>query len=114
MHRGGYRRNWPGGGGGCCGRGACIVRHRWRGPSRGAMIDRRVSVAEDFNEGVTPSAALKLPVTVAIPTLGRDEILLSTVQSVLALRPPAAEVLVVDQSSGHRVAVEKALDAMNR
>jgi len=39
--------------------------------------------------------------SVVIPTFGRDEVLLETVRRVLALQPPPAETLVVDQSVDH-------------
>ena len=41
-----------------------------------------------------------VPITVAIPTYGRDQILVDTIRRVLALVPPAAEVIVLDQTKG--------------
>jgi len=40
-------------------------------------------------------------VTLAIPTYGRDEVLLDTLRACLTLDPPADELLVVDQTSTH-------------
>lgn len=39
--------------------------------------------------------------SIAIPTYGRDGVLIDTIAQVLALRPPTAEVLVVDQTETH-------------
>src|SRR6476660_3164387 len=39
-----------------------------------------------------------VPITVAIPTYGRDQVLVDTIRHVLALVPPPAEVLVLDQT----------------
>lgn len=47
------------------------------------------------------SAAAPAPASVVIPTYGRDRVLVETVQRVLALDPPPAEVLVMDQSPSH-------------
>lgn len=47
--------------------------------------------------------ALPLPVTVLIPTIGRAGLLRSCLESVARCRPPAAEILVVDQSEGSEV-----------
>jgi GT2 family glycosyltransferase len=44
------------------------------------------------------------PATVVIPTIGRLALLRNAVESVLACRPGAAEVVVVDQSRGGEVA----------
>jgi GT2 family glycosyltransferase len=47
--------------------------------------------------------------SVVIPTYGRDEVLVETVRRVLALDPPPAEVLVVDQTPRHADPVEREL-----
>lgn len=39
--------------------------------------------------------------TIAVPTFGREAVLLNTLQQVLAARSPTAEVLVVDQTPDH-------------
>ena len=44
-----------------------------------------------------------LPVTVVVPTIGRPELLRSCLESLVRCRPPAAELLVVDQSDGSEV-----------
>lgn len=48
-------------------------------------------------------------VSVVIPTYGRDEVLVETVRRVLALDPPPAELLVVDQTRRHSDDVEREL-----
>src|SRR5262249_20077788 len=50
-------------------------------------------------------------ITVAIPTYGRDQILVDTIRHVLALIPPPAEVIVLDQSKGHSLEVGRSLEA---
>lgn len=50
-------------------------------------------------------------VSVAIPTFGRDEVLVDTLRHVLALDPPADEVVVVDQTPNHDEATKRQLDA---
>jgi GT2 family glycosyltransferase len=52
------------------------------------------------------------PATVVIPTIGRLPLLRQAVESVLACRPGAAEVVVVDQSHGCEVA--RLVDALAR
>ncbi len=42
-----------------------------------------------------------LPVSIAIPTYGRNQVLVDTVESLLQLEPPAAEILVLDQTLEH-------------
>jgi len=49
--------------------------------------------------------------SIAIPTYGRDAVLIETLQHVLALDPRADEVLVVDQTPRHDDATESQLDA---
>ena len=50
-------------------------------------------------------------ITVAIPTYGRERVLVETLRLVLALEPRPAEVLVVDQTPRHEEATEAALGA---
>lgn len=50
-----------------------------------------------------------MKVSVAIPTYGRDEVLLDTVRAMLALETRADELLVLDQTPQHVEAVERAL-----
>lgn len=47
--------------------------------------------------------------TIAIPTYGRDDILVQTLEHVLALLPSAGEVLVIDQTPSHEQSVGLAL-----
>jgi GT2 family glycosyltransferase len=49
------------------------------------------------------------PVTVAIPTLGRERVLVETVEHMCRQEPAAAEILVVDQTPGHEPETEKRL-----
>ena len=55
-----------------------------------------------------------VPITVAIPTYGRDQILVDTIRRVLALVPPAAEVIVLDQTKEHIPEVARTLEAWHR
>ena len=48
-------------------------------------------------------------VTIAIPTLGREDVLLSTIRSCLAQAEPAGEILVIDQTSKHEPGTTRAL-----
>lgn len=50
-------------------------------------------------------------VTIAIPTYGRDQVLLDTVAHLLRQEPRAAEILLVDQTPQHNDATESALQA---
>ena len=54
-----------------------------------------------------------VPVSVVIPTLDRDEVLVSTIDQLLKLQGRAAEVIVVDQSSTHDSATLSALKGWN-
>jgi GT2 family glycosyltransferase len=45
----------------------------------------------------------RLPVTVVVPTIGRSAVLRECLQTVVACRPRAAEILLVDQSHGPAV-----------
>lgn len=53
-------------------------------------------------------------VSVVIPTFMREQVLLDTVQYVLNQDPPAAEVILVDQTPVHEPATEKQLGDLNR
>jgi GT2 family glycosyltransferase len=50
-----------------------------------------------------------LPLTVAIPTYRRERVLLETLEHLLRCEPPAAEILVLDQTPQHEGAVESEL-----
>jgi GT2 family glycosyltransferase len=51
----------------------------------------------------------KAPITVAIPTFGRDEVLIQTVTYLLEQPSPPAEILVLDQTQVHSPAVAETL-----
>jgi GT2 family glycosyltransferase len=57
---------------------------------------------------------MTLTFTVAIPTYGRDTILVETLRHVLVLEPSADEVLLVDQTPGHDAATERQLEEWSR
>lgn len=52
--------------------------------------------------------------TVAIPTLDREQVLIETLRHLLAQQPPAAEILVLDQSIRHEHATDEALATWQR
>ncbi|TWU27164.1 Glycosyl transferase family 2 [Novipirellula galeiformis] len=52
-----------------------------------------------------------LPLTIAIPTLGREQVLVDTIQMLLDQTPRASEILVVDQSAEHDPSVAAHLAA---
>ncbi len=51
--------------------------------------------------------------SIAVPTYGRDAVLIDTIEQVVAARPPSAEVLVVDQTADHAPAAQQRLRAWN-
>jgi GT2 family glycosyltransferase len=53
-------------------------------------------------------------ITVAIPTYGRDQVLVHTIQHVLALLPPPAEVIILDQTKNHVPEVSRILEGWHR
>jgi GT2 family glycosyltransferase len=55
-----------------------------------------------------------VPMTVAIPTYGRDGVLLGTINRVLALSPPPAEVIILDQTKKHPPEVARTLEEWDR
>lgn len=52
-----------------------------------------------------------LPISIVIPTLGRERVLIDTIGELLALDAPAAELLVVDQTAVHSEATAASLRA---
>ena len=52
------------------------------------------------------------PITVAIPTYRREQVLLESLQYLLAQAPRAAEILVLDQTERHEPATEHALKSL--
>lgn len=57
--------------------------------------------------------ATTLPLTIAIPTYRREDVLLKTVADLLALEPRAAEILLIDQTPQHQPATESRLGQWN-
>jgi GT2 family glycosyltransferase len=51
-----------------------------------------------------------LPISVAIPTYGREDILIATIRNLMALKPSAAEILVVDQTVVHEATTQRRLE----
>ena len=56
------------------------------------------------------NAFAMIPVSIAIPTYGREQVLLETVQLLLEQSPRAAEILVVDQTPQHEPATAHQLE----
>jgi GT2 family glycosyltransferase len=54
-----------------------------------------------------------LPISIVIPTYGREDILIATIGHLLDLEPKSAEILVVDQTEKHQEIVEKTLASWN-
>jgi GT2 family glycosyltransferase len=52
------------------------------------------------------------PLTVAIPTYRREQVLIDTLDYLLALQPPPAEILVLDQTEQHEPATIARLQAL--
>ena len=52
-----------------------------------------------------------LPLSVAIPTFGRDEVLTDTIGQLLQQSPPAAELVIVDQTPMHDAETQAQLQA---
>jgi GT2 family glycosyltransferase len=57
---------------------------------------------------------LACEVTTVIPTFGRERVLLETIRHLLAQSPPAAKILVVDQTSGHDPATDVTLQQWDK
>lgn len=57
---------------------------------------------------MTPSIQT-LPISIVIPTFGRDAVLTDTITQLLDQRPAAAEILIVDQTPQHDAATESLL-----
>lgn len=54
-----------------------------------------------------------LPVSIAIPTYCREQVLLDTLGYLLNLSPAASEILVLDQTESHEAATEQRLEALH-
>lgn len=53
------------------------------------------------------------PISILIPTFGRDEVLVSTISQLLHQQPAAAEILVIDQSPRHTNEAAEQLQTWN-
>ena len=58
--------------------------------------------------------AVNTSVSVVIPTLGRDEVLVATINSLLGLASRPSEILIIDQTPKHDKETEQTLDDWNR
>ena len=56
---------------------------------------------------------VRLPLTVAIPTYRREQVLLDTLDYLFELQPPAAEILVIDQTESHEAATDIRLQELD-
>jgi GT2 family glycosyltransferase len=61
-----------------------------------------------------PGKRQVLPVTVAIPTYGRDRVLTNTIEYLLRLDAVAAEILVLDQTPAHGLPTTSLLEAWSK
>jgi GT2 family glycosyltransferase len=57
---------------------------------------------------------IESPISVAIPTYRREDVLLDTIKQILALDIQPAELLVIDQTSAHTQSVEQQLHALHK
>ena len=55
-----------------------------------------------------------LPLSVIIPTYGRGEVMVDTVEQLLSQRPPVAAVIVVDQTRSHDPETLARMDRLQR
>jgi GT2 family glycosyltransferase len=60
------------------------------------LVNRRVS-------------SINLPISIVVPTYGRDSILIATIRHLLEFDPRPAEILVLDQTKKHQEIVESTL-----
>ena len=56
----------------------------------------------------------KLRISVIIPTYGRERVLLDTINALLNLDPPPAEIMIVDQTRHHEVETNERLAQLER
>ena len=52
-------------------------------------------------------------VAIAIPTFGRDQVLLETIEGCLRLDDPAGDILVIDQTREHDQLTERTLQTLH-
>ncbi len=62
----------------------------------------------------TVKGAIVCPVSVVIPTYGREQVLIDTIGYLLQQQPAAAEILVIDQTEQHTFEVEGMLHGWSR
>lgn len=62
-----------------------------------------------MSEGAHKSTRTPLPISIAVPTYHREEVLIDTVDCLLKLDPGAAEILLLDQTAKHAAPTEAAL-----
>lgn len=55
---------------------------------------------------------MSLPISIAIPTYRREQVLLDTIDYLLALQPAASEILVLDQTENHEPSTELRLQEL--
>lgn len=60
------------------------------------------------------AAVPSVPLTIAIPTYERGVVLCDTIEQLLALEPPAGEIVIVDQTRTHPAEVTARLDMWER
>lgn len=65
-------------------------------------------------EGVTCPRYTSADISVAIPTFGRDQVLIQTIECCFAQNPRAAEILIVDQTPLHDAATEQILTSWHQ
>ena len=75
-------------------------------PSGRPLGEMRTAGVTDFGQLV--------PLSVVIPTFGRDQVLTDTISQFLAQVPAATEILVIDQTPLHEPATESRLTEWNR
>ncbi len=84
------------------------LRGGWNAPEAG--VPQNPAARQPL--AAVPNTAAELPgISVAIPTYGREQVLVETIAAILALDPPPDELLVVDQTPEHESATTAALAA---
>src|SRR5262249_15910293 len=64
---------------------------------------------DGVDDALTASAVRAAPVTVAIPTYRREQVLVDTIAALLRFEPPPAEILILDQTRTHTPVTDDAL-----
>lgn len=55
-----------------------------------------------------------MSLSIAIPTLGRDDVLIRTIRALLSLQPTAAEIIIIDQTDTHDYDTEVQLNSWDQ